>query len=186
MLSPQVVQELSSNVVVIEKLENFQYKDKNGKDFGENVRHRAKQLAELIIDPDRIREERRKVRRGATPGHYSLPSALSCKGHGCSELAVLLLPNVAKSLHCSCPQHLYSDARFHEPLSQSALLSRLLPCSQAKELKSKYTGVSSDAMRGRSRTSASGGLGSSGLSGSGYAWHTVHVSHMWCGKGLYN
>jgi len=60
----QVVQELSSNVVVIEKLENFQYKDKNGKDFGENVRHRAKQLAELIIDPDRIREERRKVRHG--------------------------------------------------------------------------------------------------------------------------
>ena len=61
-LALQVVQELSSNVVVIEKLENFQYKDKNGKDFGENVRHRAKQLAELIIDPDRIREERRKVR----------------------------------------------------------------------------------------------------------------------------
>ena len=60
----QVVQELSSNVVVIEKLENFQYKDKNGKDFGENVRHRAKQLAELIIDPDRIRDERRKVQRG--------------------------------------------------------------------------------------------------------------------------
>ena len=62
---PQVVQELSSNVVVIEKLENFQYKDKNGKDFGENVRHRAKQLAELIIDPDRIRDERRKVWWGA-------------------------------------------------------------------------------------------------------------------------
>jgi hypothetical protein len=76
--SLQVVQELSSNVVVIEKLENFQYKDKNGKDFGENVRHRAKQLAELIIDPDRIREERRKVRRAAAeaqPGacHERLP-----------------------------------------------------------------------------------------------------------------
>ena len=82
MLALQVVQELSSNVVVIEKLENFQYKDKNGKDFGENVRHRAKQLAELIIDPDRIREERRKVRRGAIAGQNTLHSAASCKRQG--------------------------------------------------------------------------------------------------------
>jgi len=81
-LAVQVVQELSSNVVVIEKLENFQYKDKNGKDFGENVRHRAKQLAELIIDPDRIREERRKVWNGETPGHNTLPPALSCRWQG--------------------------------------------------------------------------------------------------------
>jgi ENTH domain len=56
-----VLQELSSNVVVIEKLGNFQYKDRNGKDFGENVRHRAKELSQLIMDPERIREERRKV-----------------------------------------------------------------------------------------------------------------------------
>ena len=56
-----MVQELTSNVVVVEKLQNFQYKDKNMKDFGENVRHRAKQLAELILDPARVKEERKKV-----------------------------------------------------------------------------------------------------------------------------
>lgn len=49
-------------MVVIEKLQNFQYKDKNSKDFGENVRHRAKQLAELILEPERVQEERKKVR----------------------------------------------------------------------------------------------------------------------------
>ena len=57
-----MVQELTSNVVVVEKLQNFQHKDKNQKDYGENVRHRAKQLAELILDPDRVRAERKKVR----------------------------------------------------------------------------------------------------------------------------
>ena len=33
-----MVQELSSNIIVIEKLQNFQYKDKNLRDHGENVR----------------------------------------------------------------------------------------------------------------------------------------------------
>ena len=89
-LSLQVVQELSSNVVVIEKLENFQYKDKNGKDFGENVRHRAKQLAELIIDPDRIREERRKVRHGAT-GSYTAAFTNPCLPIYDGSAGILLL-----------------------------------------------------------------------------------------------
>lgn len=48
-------------MVVIEKLTNFQYKDKNLRDHGENVRHRAKQLTELIMDPERVRSERKKV-----------------------------------------------------------------------------------------------------------------------------
>jgi ENTH domain len=56
-----VVQELSSNLIVIEKLQSFQYKDPNMRDHGENVRHRAKQLCELVMDPERVREERKKV-----------------------------------------------------------------------------------------------------------------------------
>ena len=59
--SSQVVQELSSNLIVIEKLQSFQYKDPNMRDHGENVRHRAKQLCELVMDPERVREERKKV-----------------------------------------------------------------------------------------------------------------------------
>lgn len=58
----QVVEELVSNVAVIEKLTNFQYKDKNGRDWGLNVRERAKQLASLVTDPERMRAERKKVR----------------------------------------------------------------------------------------------------------------------------
>ena len=59
----QVVQELSSNLIVIEKLQSFQYKDPNMRDHGENVRHRAKQLCELVMDPERVREERKKVNK---------------------------------------------------------------------------------------------------------------------------
>lgn len=57
----QVVEELVSNVTVIEKLQSFQYKDKNGKDWGLNVRQRAKELTNLVLDGERIRAERSKV-----------------------------------------------------------------------------------------------------------------------------
>lgn len=57
----QVVDELVSNVAVVEKLQSFQFKDKNGKDWGLNVRQRAKELGNLVTDPDRIRQERAKV-----------------------------------------------------------------------------------------------------------------------------
>ena len=68
-----MVQELSSNVVVVEKLTSFQHKDKNMRDHGENVRHRAKQLSELIMDPDRVRAERKKVRGSYVSGPQPAP-----------------------------------------------------------------------------------------------------------------
>ena len=46
---------------VIERLQSFQYKDAKGKDWGLNVRQRAKELCSLVTDPDRIRQERSKV-----------------------------------------------------------------------------------------------------------------------------
>ncbi len=57
----QVVEELVSNIGVVEKLTGFQHKDANGRDWGLNVRQRAKELAGLVTDPDRIRAERQKV-----------------------------------------------------------------------------------------------------------------------------
>ena len=57
----QIVEELASNVGVIERLQSFQYKDAKGKDWGLNVRQRAKELCSLVTDPDRIRQERSKV-----------------------------------------------------------------------------------------------------------------------------
>jgi len=43
-------------------LRQFHYIDQNGKDQGVNVRNRAKELAELLSDVDRIRAERKKAR----------------------------------------------------------------------------------------------------------------------------
>ena len=43
-------------------LRQFYYIDQNGKDQGINVRNRAKELAELLSDVDRIRAERKKAR----------------------------------------------------------------------------------------------------------------------------
>lgn len=45
----------------MEKLQNFQYKDAKGKDWGLNVRNRAKELANFVLNPDRVRSERAKV-----------------------------------------------------------------------------------------------------------------------------
>ena len=60
-MSLQVVEEIVSNVGVIEKLANFQHKDANGKDWGLNVRQRAKELVALVTDTERVRSERAKV-----------------------------------------------------------------------------------------------------------------------------
>ena len=45
----------------MEKLQSFQYKDAKGKDWGLNVRNRAKELANFVLNPDRVRSERAKV-----------------------------------------------------------------------------------------------------------------------------
>lgn len=59
--SLKVVSELSSNISTVEGLERFQYKDKNGKDWGLNVRQRAKELRLMVTNPDAIQRERQKV-----------------------------------------------------------------------------------------------------------------------------
>eukprot|EP00188_Purpureofilum_apyrenoidigerum_P002448 Plantae.Rhodophyta-Purpureofilum_apyrenoidigerum.ctg25199.p1 GENE.Plantae.Rhodophyta-Purpureofilum_apyrenoidigerum.ctg25199~~Plantae.Rhodophyta-Purpureofilum_apyrenoidigerum.ctg25199.p1 ORF type:complete len:474 (-),score=81.28 Plantae.Rhodophyta-Purpureofilum_apyrenoidigerum.ctg25199:847-2268(-) len=46
----------------IQGLQNFRYVDSTGKDEGRNVRERAKQLTELLNDPDRLAEEKEKVK----------------------------------------------------------------------------------------------------------------------------
>lgn len=59
----KVVEELVSNIGVVEKLQNFQYKDPKGKDWGLNVRNRAKELANFVLNPDRVRAERAKAKQ---------------------------------------------------------------------------------------------------------------------------
>lgn len=61
--SERVVDDARSHLGTIKILRNFHYIDDAGKDQGINVRNRAKEIAELLSDVDRIRLERRKARQ---------------------------------------------------------------------------------------------------------------------------
>jgi epsin len=59
----QVIDDARSHLSTIKMLRQFYYIDQNGKDQGINVRNRAKELAELLSDVDKIRGERKKARQ---------------------------------------------------------------------------------------------------------------------------
>ncbi|KAK4174548.1 hypothetical protein QBC36DRAFT_292337 [Triangularia setosa] len=60
--SERVIDDARSHITLLKMLRQFHYIDQNGKDQGVNVRHRAKELAELLGDVERIRSERKKAR----------------------------------------------------------------------------------------------------------------------------
>ncbi|KAJ9107471.1 hypothetical protein QFC21_000924 [Naganishia friedmannii] len=61
--SERVVDDARSHVATIKMLRSFHYIDEKGKDQGINVRNRAKELADLLGDIERIRQERRKAKQ---------------------------------------------------------------------------------------------------------------------------
>ncbi len=67
--SERVIDDARGHLTLLKMLRQFHYIDPNGKDQGLNVRNRAKELAELLGDVDRIRAERKKAR--ATRNKYS-------------------------------------------------------------------------------------------------------------------
>ena len=67
--SERVIDDARSHVSLLKMLRQFHYIDQNGKDQGVNVRNRAKELADLLGDVDRIRAERKKARQ--TRGKYT-------------------------------------------------------------------------------------------------------------------
>ncbi|KAF4125007.1 epsin [Geosmithia morbida] len=67
--SERVIDDARGHLTLLKMLRQFQYIDQNGKDQGVNVRNRAKELAELLSDVDRIRTERKKAR--ATKNKYT-------------------------------------------------------------------------------------------------------------------
>ena len=67
--SERVIDDARSHLTLLKMLRQFHYIDQNGKDQGLNVRNRAKELAELLSDVDRIRAERKKAR--ATRNKYT-------------------------------------------------------------------------------------------------------------------
>ncbi|KAG9248483.1 hypothetical protein BJ878DRAFT_488004 [Calycina marina] len=64
--SERVIDDARSHLSLLKMLRQFHFIDANGKDQGLNVRNRAKELAELLSDVDRIRAERKKARSTRT------------------------------------------------------------------------------------------------------------------------
>lgn len=60
--SERVVDDARGHITLLKMLRQFHFIDQNGKDQGLNVRNRAKELAELLGDVERIRSERKKAR----------------------------------------------------------------------------------------------------------------------------
>ncbi|KAI9810865.1 MAG: Epsin-3, clathrin recruitment and traffic between the Golgi and endosome [Phylliscum demangeonii] len=66
--SERVIDDARAHLTLLKMLRQFHFIDANGKDQGINVRNRAKELAELLSDVERIRAERKKAR--ATRNKY--------------------------------------------------------------------------------------------------------------------
>ncbi|WWC64895.1 uncharacterized protein I303_107509 [Kwoniella dejecticola CBS 10117] len=60
--SERVVDDARAHVSTIKMLRSFHYIDEKGKDQGINVRNRAMEIASLLGDVDKIRQERRKAK----------------------------------------------------------------------------------------------------------------------------
>ncbi|KAI8227064.1 ENTH domain-containing protein [Colletotrichum sp. SAR 10_77] len=67
--SERVIDDARGHITLLKMLRQFHFIDQNGKDQGINVRNRAKELAELLGDVERIRSERKKAR--ATKNKYT-------------------------------------------------------------------------------------------------------------------
>ncbi|RIB12974.1 hypothetical protein C2G38_2019473 [Gigaspora rosea] len=64
--SERVVDDARAHMGTIKIMRNFAYIDDKGKDQGVNVRNRARELAELLSDVEKIRQERRKAKANRT------------------------------------------------------------------------------------------------------------------------
>ncbi|KAI8336124.1 hypothetical protein BC941DRAFT_428371 [Chlamydoabsidia padenii] len=60
--SERVVDDARSHISMIKIMRNFHHIDEKGKDQGLNVRNRAKELADLLSDTDKIKAERKKAK----------------------------------------------------------------------------------------------------------------------------
>ncbi|KAF1954927.1 ENTH-domain-containing protein [Byssothecium circinans] len=85
--SERVIDDARSHVSLLKMLRQFHFIDQNGKDQGINVRNRAKELAELLSDVDRIRTERKKARAnrnkfGGVEGGMGMSGGFSGNGGG--------------------------------------------------------------------------------------------------------
>ncbi|KAK6340392.1 Epsin-3, clathrin recruitment and traffic between the Golgi and endosome [Orbilia blumenaviensis] len=82
--SERVVDDARQHVSTVKMLKQFHFIDQNGKDQGLNVRNRAKELAELLSDVEKIRAERKKSKssRGKFQGVEGGGGSFSGMGMG--------------------------------------------------------------------------------------------------------
>lgn len=83
--SERVIDDARSHLSLLKMLRQFHFIDQNGKDQGLNVRNRAKELADLLGDVEKIRSERKKARTtrnkyGGVEGGASNPTSMSGSG----------------------------------------------------------------------------------------------------------
>ncbi|KAF5023126.1 hypothetical protein F66182_4821 [Fusarium sp. NRRL 66182] len=81
--SERVIDDARGHISLLKMLRQFHFIDQNGKDQGINVRNRAKELADLLSDVERIRSERKKAR--ATKNKYTGVEGGSTFGGGFSS-----------------------------------------------------------------------------------------------------
>ena len=58
--SPKVAQYFRDNIYIIKTLTEFQHTDDSGRDVGQDVRVRARELSRLLADDNRLAETRRR------------------------------------------------------------------------------------------------------------------------------
>ncbi|CAG8472956.1 8307_t:CDS:2 [Funneliformis caledonium] len=64
--SERVVDDARAHMATVKMMRNFCFVDEKGKDHGVNVRNRARELAELLGDIEKIRQERKKAKANRT------------------------------------------------------------------------------------------------------------------------
>jgi epsin len=85
--SERVIDDARGHLTLLKMLRQFHFIDPNGKDQGINVRNRAKELADLLSDVERIRSERKKARANkqkytGVEGGMSFGGGMSGSGSG--------------------------------------------------------------------------------------------------------
>ncbi|KAL6777592.1 hypothetical protein ACKKBG_A14885 [Auxenochlorella protothecoides x Auxenochlorella symbiontica] len=131
----QVVRDVESSGGVLDRLTRFQFKDPNGKDHGQNVRHRAGEIVALVADPPRLAAEREKaranrtkytgvsaadMRRGATAFGGGGGSSGGGDAYGSSGGASTARPNLAASVSSWAPS-VQPSGGWHQSVRGSVL-----------------------------------------------------------------
>ncbi|CAG8542866.1 4539_t:CDS:2, partial [Ambispora leptoticha] len=80
--SERVVDDARAHMATIKIMRNFAYIDEKNKDQGINVRNRAKELAELLSDVEKIRTERKKAKANRTKYTSVSSDSLGYSGFG--------------------------------------------------------------------------------------------------------